>query len=127
MILLGAGFVRVGPPKTASTTLDHWLPRPALCERRWSPERQDQHSILIPPQAESYFSFASVRNPFDRAVSLWAHSQSPRSFVADGTYPMSFEEFILEYQPQAIWFYRLSQSEMLAPIHLDTVVRVDHL
>lgn len=107
--------------------MHYWLSQPAFCERRWSPERQDQHSILIPPEAEGYFTFASVRNPFDRAVSLWAHSQSGSSFQADNTYPMAFDEFVLDYQPRATWFYRLSQSELLAPVRLDAVVRFDHL
>jgi hypothetical protein len=40
---------------------------------------------------------------------------------------MSFEEFVLDYQPQATWFYRLSQSELLAPLRLDAVVRFDQL
>jgi hypothetical protein len=38
-------FVYIGPPKTASTALHHWLSQPAFCEKRWSPEPQDQHSI----------------------------------------------------------------------------------
>jgi len=71
--------------------------------------------------------FASVRNPFDRAVSLWAHSQTQPSLMADDCWPMSFEEFVLEYQPRASWFYRLSQSELLAPVRLDAMVRFDHL
>jgi len=40
---------------------------------------------------------------------------------------VSFEEFVLEYQPRASWFYRLSQSELLAPVRLDGVVRFEHL
>jgi len=103
------------------------LSQPAFCAKRWSPENLDQHSILIPEEAEGYFVFASVRNRFDRAVSLWAHSQTQPSLRADDCYPMSFQEFVPEYQPQATWFYRLSQSELLAPVRLDAVVRFDHL
>lgn len=40
---------------------------------------------------------------------------------------MSFEEFVLDYQPCATWFYRLSQSELLPPVRLDAVLRFDNL
>jgi len=109
-------FVYIGPPKTASTALHRWLSQPAFCARRWTPDRRDQHSIQIPKEARGYVVFASVRNPFDRAVSLWAHSQTQPSLMADDCWPMSFEEFVLEYQPQAGWFYSMSQSELLAPV-----------
>jgi hypothetical protein len=120
-------FVYVGPPKTASTTLHHWLSQPTLCDQRWTPDRQDQHSVVIPAEVRDYFTFASIRDPLDRAVSLWAHSQSPASLAGGGVWPMSFEEFVLEFQPQASWFYRLSQAELLAPVRLDGVVRVERL
>jgi len=120
-------FVYVGPPKTASTTLHHWLSQPAFCDQRWTPERRDQHSVVIPPEVQHYFTFASVRDPLDRAVSLWAHSQSPASLAGGWVWPMSFEEFVLEFQPHASWFYRLSQAELLAPVRLDGVVRFERL
>ena len=40
---------------------------------------------------------------------------------------MSFEEFVLEHQPRAGWFYSVSQSEFLAPVRLDGIVRFDRL
>jgi len=120
-------FVYVGPPKTASTTLHHWLSQPAFCDQRWTPERQDQHSVVIPPEVQDYFTFASIRDPLDRAVSLWAHSQSPTSLAAGEVWPMGFEEFVLEFQPRASWFYRLSQAELLASVRLDGVIRFERL
>jgi len=120
-------FVYIGPPKTASTALHRWLSQPAFCPKRWEPDRQDQHSIQIPKEAQGYFIFASTRSPLDRAVSLWAHSQTQPSLMADDCYPMSFEEFVLEYQPRASWFYRMSQSALLAPVRLDGIVRFDRL
>jgi len=120
-------FVYVGPPKTASTTLHHWLSQPAFCDERWTPDRQDQHSVVIPPEVQDYFTFASVRDPLDRVISLWAHSQSPASLAGGWVWPMNFEEFVLEFQPQASWFYRLSQAELLAPVRLDAVVRFERL
>ena len=67
------------------------------------------------------------------AVGGAEHPRSPGQVLVLGavrlenTYPMDFGEFVLEYQPQASWFYRLSQSELLAPARLDAVVRFDRL
>jgi len=47
--------------------------------------------------------------------------------MAEDCHPMCFEDFGLEYQPRASWFYRLSQSAPVALVRLDVVVRFDHL
>jgi len=47
--------------------------------------------------------------------------------MADDCWPMTFEEFVLEYQPQTSWFYSMSQSELLAPVRLDGIVHFDCL
>ena len=77
-------FIYIGPPKTATTTLHHWLSQPALCESRWDPKGQDQHRTDLPDGCEDYLIVVSIRNPLDRAVSLWRHSQSPMSLRAEG-------------------------------------------
>lgn len=41
-------------PFGPSTTPHHWLSQPAFCGERWRPERQDQHSVVIPPEARDY-------------------------------------------------------------------------
>jgi len=40
---------------------------------------------------------------------------------------MSFRESVFHFQPHASWFYRASISEIMAPVHLDAVVRFEHL
>ena len=94
-------FVYLGPPKTASTSLHHWLSQAAFCATRWSPAgRTDQHDAQIPAEAGDFFTFASIRNPYARAVSLWRHSQSGGR--RDGLPEMSFEES-LETTTLMIW------------------------
>jgi len=121
-------FVYLSPPKTASTSLHHWLSQPSFRVQRWKPRKQhDQHSVDIPEDCRGYFTFASVRHPLDRNVSLWSHSQSNTSLRHDNSWPMDFEEFLLVYQPKASWFYQRSQVELLTPVRLDAVVRFDRL
>jgi len=120
-------FVYLGPPKTASTTLHRWLSQPAFCESRWTPERQDQHSVTIPAACRHYFTFASLRDELDRTVSLWRHSQSPGELARGWTHPMDFREFVEEFQPYASWFFRAVPAELLAPVRLDAVVRFERL
>ncbi len=47
--------------------------------------------------------------------------------MTDDCRPMSFEEFVLVHQPRAGWFYSMSQSEFLAPLRLDALVRFESL
>jgi hypothetical protein len=117
-------FVYLAPPKTASTTLHRWLSQPAFCDERWT--GNFQHDTAIPDWARDYFTFASVREPVARAVSLWAHSQAPAAREC-GIPQMTFRQFVLEYQPKATWFYRAGLCELLAGVRLDAVVRVEYL
>ena len=114
-------FVYISPPRTASTTLHRWLSQPALCEVRWTADRNDQHDMKIPATAAGYFSFASIRHPCARAVSLWAHGQTATELV----FPvpkMHFVQFVRDWLPTAWWFYGGGQAEYLDGLHLDALV-----
>jgi hypothetical protein len=74
-------WVYLGPPKTGSTTLtylltdgDDWHNRQPVQRRVFGGSKfLGQHSMDVPAQCADYLVFASVRNPFSRAVSLWWH------------------------------------------------------
>ena len=79
-------FAIVTPPKTASTTLHEWLIAPPFCDRHYPPpdQRKGQHDTPEPLPGDYTVAF-SWRNPLDREVSLWAHSQAETSRKKDGT------------------------------------------
>jgi len=65
-------WVIITPPKTGSTTLrtllvDESAGRDTCCFTG------HQHDATLPRDCQSYGVFATVRNPYDRAVSLWWH------------------------------------------------------
>lgn len=62
-------WVYLGSPKTASTSLHQLLSAPPFGGER----TQSQHEMIVPEDCHDFFIFASVRNPYDRAASLWRH------------------------------------------------------
>lgn len=94
-------WVYLGPPKTGSTTLtylltdgDDWNNRRPLSRRIFGGLKYaGQHAMDIPDECRDYLVFASVRNPYSRAVSLWwqwnIQSERTREHSAS-----SFEEFL---------------------------------
>lgn len=133
-------FVYLGPPKCASTSLHEWLSQPAFCERRFSLELDgDQHSMDVPECARGYFTFASVRNPFSRAVSAWRMNQR----VADeykrcGAQPWpplttlcladsSFAAYLGRLIDLPWQHYRSTLCELLGANRLDAFVRTEEI
>lgn len=116
-------FVYLGPPRTASTTLHAWLAQPHLdatisCS-------SEQHSAAIPPDALDFFTFASVREPLDRAVSLWRHyCENPHDRA--GFPDLDFPTFVRRVH-ELPWLYRVSQAAILAGVRLDAFVRFHRL
>ena len=122
-------FAIVTPPKTASTTLHEWLIAPPFCDRHYPPpdQRKGQHDIPEPLPGDYTVAF-SWRNPLDREVSLWAHSQSETPRKKDGTPELSFAEFVIDYQPAAPPFYSASQAWSFGRLpRIDHVIRFDRL
>lgn len=114
-------FIYVGPPKTASTSLHHWLSQPGLCPVRWTPEGQDQHTTVIPPGKDHYQILVSIRHPMERLVSLWKQFTSPSSVSkVPGCYACSLSQFVVA-QPGLSDFFRLGQADYVARLP-----RVDH-
>jgi len=63
-------WIYIGPPKTGSTTMHKELPK-RFGGRYVNPEAQ--HDADIPEGCENYLILASVRDPYQRAVSLYWH------------------------------------------------------
>jgi len=121
-------FVIVGPPKTASTTLHQWLIAPPFCDHHYPPpaERKGQHDA--PEGLDDYAMALAWRDPLDREVSLWAHSQSPRTREVEKTPELTFAEFVMDWQPSAIWFYNRPQAWWVRQMpRVDHVIRFNQL
>lgn len=119
-------FVYVGPPKTASTSLHRWLSQPLLCERAWTAKGGDQHVSQPPPEAIPFFTFASIRNPYSRAVSLWRHGLISGPQESPPIPRLEFAEFVARL-PVATDFYGSTQMAWLGAVRLDAVVRVEEI
>jgi hypothetical protein len=64
-------WVYLGPPKTASTTMHIELVKPPWRGIRVDPEAQ--HDMEVPEPYRDFFVFGTVKNPYERAVSLYWH------------------------------------------------------
>lgn len=121
------GFVLVTPPKTASTSLHRFLSQPPFCASPWTSEKSDQHSADIPKGCADYLVITTWRHPLDREVSLWGHSQSQASRERDHIRPMTFAEFVHDFQPTAWPLYSWSQKRWRGGAEADVVLRFDSL
>ena len=67
-MVIGPDFVFLAVPRTASQTLTyHFLPKYG----GESLGADDYHRMDVPPEHAHKFTFAVVRNPYDRMLSLW--------------------------------------------------------
>lgn len=113
-------FVYVAPPRTGSTSLHTWLSQPALCDVPWDREA-NQHDCDVPADAREYFTFASVRHPVARALSLW------RYFLCDPAAPkLRFDQFVTDLASLHP-FYSRRQVDWLRGVRLDAVLRAEQL
>lgn len=92
----------LGPPKTGTTTLTYlltdghdWNIRKPLPQKRFGGVRHaGQHAMDVSPECRGYFIFASIRNPFTRAVSLWRHWNSEGRQMKPCRAWMPFDDFV---------------------------------
>jgi len=61
----------LGPPKTASTAMHFMLQQEPWCGEMPNPD--NQHDMLVPDECIDFFVFATIRDPYERAMSLYWH------------------------------------------------------
>jgi hypothetical protein len=110
----GRRWVYLGIPKTASTALHRYLPT------RGAESWAHQHEMAIPPECAGYFVFATSRNPFRRAWSLWRMLGNDRkkgaswALEAPERFAQSFRAYVLEM---------LQDPEPTLPVYQHTMCR----
>ncbi len=137
-------FVHISLPYTKSTSTRKWL------ERDYGAMQYDyQHYAYVPPGMEDYFVFTTIREPKDRAVSLWRrihrkpeHDKLMRChFEPKGIpFPETFTEWMktlaeshhIDYgRGRNGWLQYMSQADILHPEKCDMMLRYedvpDHL
>jgi len=111
-------YVFIEVPKTASSSTRDWL------TRNYQGKMHDWfHSTSIPEQAVDYHTFCVVRDPVDRAISLWSWRESL------GTDPNEFVQKWLgeggwrDYPHSKLQAMFIPQTEFLAGVRLDQVFK----
>lgn len=117
-------FVQI--PKNASSSIHRILENPT--------DREHDHRTYIdilasndPELIESYFSFAVVRNPYDRFVSAYEYL---RQVSEDGWNP-SFEDVVNDFYSRGNYFYTTEEHIHWWPQHrfvaIKNIVLVDEI
>jgi hypothetical protein len=116
-------WIYLDVPRTGSTSLSEFLCRPEL----GGVQSGERHIYEIPAGSEGYFTFATVRHPYPRAVSLWLHflryyrNRVDPTASPTGNWPLGrFVEEVLIERKIGPPFYQKTCHEWL-----DAVPRVD--
>lgn len=116
-------FIYFGLPRTASTSMHQWL-------MEWGHRKGYQHDVNVPSGCEDYFKWTIVRNPYDRAVSLWymAQSQVRHGFQQSAPFNTpTFYDFLLKVQDRGDRFYSTTQMDFLRKVKLDACLKFEDL
>jgi hypothetical protein len=123
-------WIYLDVPRTGSTSLCEFLSRP---EQGGVPGKF-RHIYEMPPGCEDYFTFATVRHPYPRAVSLWLHFVNDRRArvepTADATtWPFSrFVDDVLIERRTGPDFYQKACHEWLDPVgRVDAILKAEEL
>jgi len=89
----------VCPPKTASTSLHRFFSQKPFRDQIYKPQQEkNQHDMDIPDRCKKYGILTCWRDPLDRELSLWKHSQGKWE-RENGVPKLTFEEFVRDWQP----------------------------
>ena len=116
---IGPGFVFLAVPRTASNTITTlFLPQFGGCNTG------EYHACCVPHFHRHKFTFAVVRNPYDRMLSCWYHLR--RNDQIFNIRSMDFPEHM---QPQKDKWGPdgRSQAEILSYSRIDRVLRYENL
>lgn len=118
-MVIGPDYVFLAVPRTAS----YWM------VRRFLPlfggqYQHPHHGRIVPTTQQQKFTFAVVRNPYDRMLSIYHHLvQCDITYnISAMTFPR-FMEFVQQHWGLGAW----PQTEFLSSARIDTVVRFETL
>jgi|LSQX01.2.fsa_nt_gb hypothetical protein len=104
-------FIYFAPKKTGSTSLTHVLCKEFEAETYGKGSADGRHDMVWPSEWRRYTTFATVRNPFTRFLSMYnfyGQDEDLRSFIQTNG-------------------CRLSIAEELASLRIDFVIRLETL
>ena len=113
-------FIYLPIPKTASRSIRTALKKYGAVTIAYGncPKWQVNHQMVTPEEFSDYLTFASVRNPFRRALSTYLYNQqTPRNQFHRESLRCNFTEFL-----QSFWPSIGSQVEMLAGLRVEHYV-----
>ena len=123
-------FIYLAVPKTASTALYTALEpfgarivpyRPAP-HPGYERDFTGFHESAVPPELQGYFTFATVRNPFARAVSAYVYAKTyPTHRLYGLAIALTFDEFLLVTMRKRL----ATQCEFIADTRLDAIIRCE--
>lgn len=124
-------WVYLDVPRTGSTSLSEFLSRAEV----GGSEVGERHHSRVPHGCEDYFTFATVRHPFPRAVSLWCHFVRDRRARIDptasttGNWPFArFVEEVLIEETTGPPFYQKTCHEWLDSMsRMDAILKAEEL
>ena len=132
-MVIGKDYVFIGVPRTASMSIASWLHVDHGGEWYGS-----HHETVVPAEHAHKFTFAVVRNPYERMASLWRYistvfwpnadwrkSEEARQWQANGMVLDCDLETFVEWrvgQTDNRWW---CQSDLLAGVRLDALLRFE--
>jgi hypothetical protein len=131
ILLIDHRTVILTPPKTASDTLHRVFcsgpPWNGLAVVGPHHGVVDKHYPHVPNEAFGFRVLLTVRNPFDRLVSLWHHRCRLASY--DGQGSPSFEEFAKSVvaRQAGCWLWETTISELIGEQRIDGLLRCESL